>query len=168
MSVAVLSLKVKSMIYVDRMQNAQNYFVLEDTRPAQRLQDGGLSFSITCGLNDSFAIATRYVADKNIALPLVGNEAQCKNAFERKKGLTRATSVYYRINECRAFARLNITVDSNDVRRVRSSYLTVYALPKGLSSQGTLDCKQITLNPGYINRITQLMLVSLWSRSIIS
>ncbi len=166
MSASLLTLKVKSMIYVDRAQNTPNYFVLEDGRPVQRVGDT-LTFSITCGLNDSFAIATRYVASQNIAMPLSGNEAMLKKQFEMKKGLTRATSVYYHLNECKAFARLNITVDANNIRNILKSYLSVYAVPSSLSSGGVINCKLVSLNPMQTNRITQLMLMSIWTRNIL-
>lgn len=168
MSVANLTVKIKKMTFVDKVQNAQNYFMLEDTRPAQRVAPNKLTFSITCGLNDSFAIANRYIAVDNIARQLYGNETQMRRTFEQQRGLTRATSVYYRLSECTAIARLSITVDPNNIRNVYTSYLSVYALPKGAPANGVLTCKQVAMNPNYATRITQFMLMSIWNRGILA
>lgn len=168
-----ITIPIKRINYVDTVTNKTCPFLLEDIKCAQ-VGPTQLKYTMICGLtapNPKLGqlptIATRYIANTNIAIPLSGNETLMKKQFEMQRRLTRATSVYYRICECPLVARLSFVIDTAQGNAILSPHLTVFTLPKVIPNGNSVTCNSMQMSIEMTRCIMQFMLSALWSRHII-
>ena len=174
-----ITIPVKQILYVSNIEHKTIPFLLEETKCVEKI-DGSYRYTLVCGLtknrNNQFVIAPRYVAFKNKALLLTGDESQAKRSFETQCGLSRATSVYYSTEQVAVAAKLVFDVatiknpDTMQYKRVideKSCHLTLYTF-KGTPNRETKFAvgNSIMLSPELDKHEKQLLLRSILSRNI--
>lgn len=168
-----ITIPMKHISYVDTMTNKTCPFILEDIK-CVKVGETQYRYTIVCGLTAPDprlgripTIATRYIANNNIAVPLSGNESLMKRQFEAQRRLTRATSVYYRICECPLVGKFSFVVDARTPQAVSNPHLVVFTMPRLTPSGNSVTCTSMQMPIEMTNCIMQFLLSSLWSRHII-
>lgn len=143
-------------------------FGLEEYSIENKSNSYAQRIALTCGLcMDNFAVGARFVTTDGYVVPLMHDEARAKAQFMTQKGLVRAASVYYSLDQCRLFARLSITIPDKRVPNRYKTHLVVYAVPDDIPRTNEIVCKDINLPPQTLNCITQQMLTCIRARNII-
>lgn len=165
MAMSGLSVKLKNLTFATNTRSSVEPALLEKSSKVVGTSGTDVQYRILCGLTPNLLIAPRYVVQNATALPLYGNEALAIQNYVSQRGLSRGTSVYYRIQECSMLAYLTINVNSHNIRDISYAHLAVYALPAKIYAKDVV-CKPVCLNPGIEHQIIQMMLTCIWNRGI--
>lgn len=170
---ATLVVPLKRLKFADPRANLVCPFILEDCK-TQHLSGTSVKYILTCGLTPADpkagripTIATRYIGDRGIAVPLNGNELMAKRQYEQTRGLTRNASILYRVCECALVARLVLVMDTRVPNGVMQTHLTVFCLPRNISNSNSVTCNSMQMPIEMERCITQFMLSSIQARHIL-